>query len=243
MPLPGTLTARGRRFDELSVPHIVHQSFHHFAMHLASGYNGRSEIKMKIINKSTVIGFLVGAIISPCLLIGAFYLFAVTQMAELESEGFSPPDIPINNTVSLDWEIQSLDGRKVNLETEFEDKVLFVNFWATWCPPCVAEMPSIEKLHKKFKNRIVIICISQEDLKTLQEFQLKKKYKFPLYYMAGDPPEEFKTESIPVTFIISRNRKISLKHNGGANWSHPKVINFIKTLMHEKSEHAAGRDA
>ncbi|MCP4368707.1 MAG: TlpA family protein disulfide reductase, partial [Deltaproteobacteria bacterium] len=114
---------------------------------------------MKIINKSSVIGFLLGAILTPCLLFGVFYLFAVTQMAEVESEGFAPPDIPINGTVLLDWEIQEIGGRKVNLATEFKDRVLFINFWATWCPPCVAEMPSIEKLHKKFKNRISFICI------------------------------------------------------------------------------------
>ncbi|MCP4372414.1 MAG: TlpA family protein disulfide reductase [Deltaproteobacteria bacterium] len=164
-------------------------------------------------------------------------------MGEVESEGFAPPDIPINGTVSLDWEIQGIGGRKVNLAAEFKDKVLFINFWATWCPPCVAEMPSIEKLHKKFQNRISFICISQEDLKTLKEFQSKKNYQFPLYSIAGDPPKKFKSESIPVTFIISKNRRISLKHNGGANWSHPKVINFIETLINEKSEHSDSRDA
>ena len=187
---------------------------------------------MKFLNKSAAIGFVLGAIIGPVVLVGGLYLFVKSQIGDLEETGYPPPEIPYNETVSLDWSVRTLDGTALNLQRQLKDKVIFLNFWATWCPPCVGEMPSIEKLHEHFKDRVAFVCVSREDVDTIKAFQLKNDYSFPLYQITEELPDEFKTRSIPATFIISKNRKIHIRHRGGADWSHADVIDYLETMLH-----------
>lgn len=194
---------------------------------------------MKLINKSSVIGFILGAIISPLAIVGGFCLYLQSQMSKLDDIGFSPPEIPIERKVTLDWKIQNVDGREFVLSDQCDNELLFLNFWATWCPPCVGEMPSIEKLYHRFKERIVFVCISNEEIKTIKHFGKKKGYTFPMYHIEGKPPEEFETNGIPATFIVSREQKIVLKHVGGADWAHESVINFLEGLLALKAERVA----
>ena len=63
-----------------------------------------------------------------------------------------PPEIPVETRVNLNWDLRTLNGTQINLENEYADKVIFINFWATWCPPCIAEMPAIEKLYQKLSK-------------------------------------------------------------------------------------------
>jgi len=193
---------------------------------------------MRFISKGSVIGFILGAIISFLAIIGGFYLYMQSQMSKIDKTGFSAPEIPIQRKVTLDWKIQNVDGREFSLSDQYDNQIIFLNFWATWCLPCVAEMPSIEKLYHRFKGRILFVCISNEEIKTIKKFGKRKGYTIPMYHMEGEPPEEFKTHEIPVTFIVSRERKIVLKHVGGADWAHESVINFLDGLLAVKTGQA-----
>ena len=203
-------------------------------------------MKFRFVNKYSVIGFIIGAIISPLIIAGGLYVYIQKQIHDLNFDGeamsFPPPQIPVATKVNIDWQLKALDGTEINLEAAFKEKVVFINFWATWCPPCIAEMPTIEKLYQKFKNRIGFACISNESLEAIRAFKTKKKYSFPMYQIEMEVPDEFEPERIPATFIISGDRKVALKHVGGADWSHEKVINFIEELIDKKPEITAEYD-
>jgi thiol-disulfide isomerase/thioredoxin len=194
---------------------------------------------MKFINKSSVIGFTLGAIISPLIVIGGLYLYIQTQMEDLgmgdQEINFPAPEIPDHSKVDINWNLKSTDGTEFNLEEKFKDKVVFINFWATWCPPCIAEMPTIEKLYQKYKDKIGFALISNEDIGMIAEFKNRNKYTFPVYQIEMDIPEVFNLTIIPATFIISPDRKIALKHVGGANWSHEDVMKYLDELIENKS--------
>ena len=198
---------------------------------------------MKFINKSSVIGFTLGAIISPLIMIGGIYLYVQTQMDGLGLGGdginFPPPEIPVHRKVDINWNLKTANGAEINIEEEFKDQVIFVNFWATWCPPCIAEMPTIEKLYQKYKDKIGFAMISNEDIGMIEDFRNRNKYTFPVYQIEMDIPEIFNLSVIPATFIISPDRKIILKHVGGADWSHEDVMNFLDELLDDKSESSA----
>jgi thiol-disulfide isomerase/thioredoxin len=142
---------------------------------------------------------------------------------------------------TLDWTVQTLDGKTVTLGNKMKDQVVFLNFWATWCPPCVAETPSIEKLYRKIGDRVAFACISNESFDTLLEFRKKSGYTFPMYRRSQGPPSEFNTGGIPATFILSKNRKILLKHVGGADWAHESVVAFLEEVLTAEPEQIAGQ--
>ena len=185
---------------------------------------------MKFISKSSVIGFIVGSIIGPIIIFGSFYLL-IENMTGNKNANYPPPEIPFESDVNMDWSVKSIYGETVHMDKDFTGKVLIMNFWATWCPPCVAEMPSIEKLFLKYKGRVEFACISREPIDTLITFRDKHKYTLPMYHIKTNPPFEFQNQSIPVTFIISKDRRIVLKHAGGADWAHEKVVNYIEKLI------------
>ena len=191
----------------------------------------RRRDKVRFINKSSIIGFMVGAIVSPVIIIGGLYLYIQHELADPTKPDLAPPHIPSSEAVALDWNVRGLDETTINLEHSFKDKVLFLNFWATWCPPCVGEMQSIENLYRQFDKRVGFVCISKEEIETIKAFREKKGYTFPMYHVDGQVPEEFRTDGIPATFIISKEGKILLKHVGGADWSHESVVNFLEETL------------
>ena len=129
-----------------------------------------------------------------------------------------------------DWTIQSLGGQDFKM-TNAKGKVVFLNFWATWCSPCVAEMASIQRLYEKLKGKeVVFVCISNEKSSKVSRFVRKNKLSFPIYTMRGSPPTAFNTQRIPATFILSPDGRIALKHIGSAKWDDEKSIDFIKGL-------------
>lgn len=176
-------------------------------------------------------------VLGPALIMGGLYIYVKLQMPNMKEMAFSPPDVPSRQKVTLDWKVKALDGTEINLEEEIKDRVVFLNFWATWCPPCVGEMPSIEKLYRRFEGKIAFACISDEDIAAIKEFRNAQRYTFPMYHVAGQLPEELKTRAIPATFIISRKGIVVLKHVGGADWAHETVVTFLEDLLSGKVEH------
>lgn len=133
---------------------------------------------------------------------------------------------------SLDFEMTDLKGEEVNL-SDFQGKVIFINFWATWCPPCVGEMPGIQTLYDKYKDNpdIKFVIFSNENPETIKSFIQKKEYTFPVYYSDKTPPAEFATEAIPATFLISKTGKITIKEIGASNWGGEKMFGIVDDLL------------
>jgi thiol-disulfide isomerase/thioredoxin len=139
----------------------------------------------------------------------------------------------ILDSSDFNWELNDLSGKSVNLN-EFEGKVIFINQWATWCPPCVGEMPSIQKLYDKFKTNpnVVFLLISNDrNTEKAKAFIKKKGYTFPVYTTNYQAPSVFASQSIPVTFLISKDKKIIVHETGANNWGGEYMESIINELL------------
>jgi len=131
-----------------------------------------------------------------------------------------------------DWNLQLIDadGRLHSL-SEFKNKAVFINLWATWCPPCIAEMPSIENLYQKTNSEVGFIMISRDrDFKLAKAFVKRKGYNFPIYYALEPMPVALASTAIPSTFVIAPTGRLAYKHQGMANYNDPEIERFLLEL-------------
>jgi thiol-disulfide isomerase/thioredoxin len=147
--------------------------------------------------------------------------------ADIKKDGIEnkPAAAPFNytNSVGVTASTASLKG-----------KVVFINFWASWCPPCRAEMPSILALYQQLKqdDRFVFLFINEDDDSTKAIQYLKNNnYNLPLCYRSGTIPAEMFSGSLPTTLVINKAGKIVLKHEGMAGYDTEKFINQLKELL------------
>lgn len=131
-----------------------------------------------------------------------------------------------------DWEFRVVDydGNAIELNS-LNGKPIFLNFWATWCPPCIAELPSIQKLYERYHDQVNFIFISNESPEIVKRFMDKKGYSFPLYAIAGSVPDAFEISTIPATFLISNGGRLVLFKTGAAKWDSRKMLKLMDRLI------------
>ncbi|HPF10634.1 MAG TPA: TlpA disulfide reductase family protein [Flavobacteriaceae bacterium] len=130
------------------------------------------------------------------------------------------------------WSLFSLANEKVNLE-QSKGRVVLVNLWATWCPPCLAELPSLEGLYNQYANRMDFYFISYEDATVLKRFLAKKDVSLPVYNPASQSPTQLESSALPTTFLISKEGIIVMKKTGAARWDSEKTKQVIEKLLAE----------
>ena len=116
---------------------------------------------------------------------------------------------------------------------DLKGKVVFINFWASWCPPCIAEMPSINSLYNKLKDnpRVLFVCVDADsDFSGSIPFMEKHHYDLPVYNMLNSVPPSFFSGTLPTTIIINPNGNIVQKHEGIANYDTIEMLNFLRSL-------------
>lgn len=140
----------------------------------------------------------------------------------------------IKNKKAPNFYLKGLNGEKVELKS-FKGKVVFLNFWATWCGPCKEEMPSMEALYKQFKEKdfvFLTISVDYEGGKKVREFIEKHHYTIPVLL---DPKCEtldlYEVKGIPTTIIIGKKGIMIGKAIGPRNWKKPEVISFLNLLL------------
>ena len=117
---------------------------------------------------------------------------------------------------------------------QLKGMVIFVNFWATWCPPCRAEMPMIQELYNEYKDKIEFVFVTSESWETVEKFYKANEYKLPTYNSVSTPPKTFtETNSIPATYLIDKEGNILISKTGAANWSSDKVKKLLDKLLLE----------
>ena len=122
------------------------------------------------------------------------------------------------------------DGNTRSLE-EFKGKVIFLNLWATWCPPCIAEMPGIDKLHEEMGDEIAFVMLSfDDDFEKAKDFDKRKGYDLPIYAPASNLPEMFQSSALPTTYIIDAAGNLALTHEGMADYSEQEFKDFLLAL-------------
>lgn len=141
-----------------------------------------------------------------------------------------PPDE--QKEASYNMQLFASDGEPIDLK-EFEGKVIFLNFWATWCPPCIAEMPSIQQLYEEVgDNRdIAFVMVSlDESFDKAQNFVERKEFTFPIYQLSGARPEVYQSDVIPTAYIIDKKGKIVSWREGMANYHTENFKQFFISL-------------
>ena len=139
-------------------------------------------------------------------------------------------------TIDFESNMLQFSDLENNISTiqNFKGKNLFVNYWATWCNPCLAEMPYMVELYEKYKNEenIKFLFLSREDLKTIKNYIPKDEnlQKLPIYKIITDD-EFFATSGIPTTFIIDSTGEVIVKDVGTAFWNDESVFKFIDSLI------------
>lgn len=135
---------------------------------------------------------------------------------------------------SINWQLTDINGSSVNFK-DLQGKVIFLNFWATWCPPCIGEMPQIQELYNKFKDNkdVVFLLVSNEDLSKIKGFINNNEYTFPVYSSRYKAPVVFASQSIPTTFVISKKGIIKIKEMGAKNWGGKKMEQIITDLINK----------
>lgn len=133
-----------------------------------------------------------------------------------------------------DFTLRAFDGTYTSL-SQFRGKIVFLNFWTTWCPPCRIEMPAMEELHKKMKDKdLVVLAVSldKEGFPAVAQFMEDKKYTFSILLDSTNKVGAmFRVKGIPTTFIIDRNMRIIGKTIGPKEWDGRKSINFFSDLL------------
>lgn len=143
------------------------------------------------------------------------------QRIILSTGVFQPEKIEQNLQVdaNYDFELVDTNGQFVNFQN-FKGQTVFLNFWATWCPPCVAEMPDIQSLYEsgQVKNVAFILVSQDNDFEKAKSFVNRKGYTLPIYQLASRLPQEYASRSIPATFVISPEGKIIARQIGMAKY-------------------------
>ena len=132
-----------------------------------------------------------------------------------------------------DWNLTFTDflGNEKKLSS-FNDKPLLVNFWATWCPPCVAELPSLQKLYDKYKDDAYFVFISNESVEIVDRFMADNEYSIPCYFGDDDASTLFVASVIPTTYLINKGHLIISK-TGAANWDSRSFFKLMDELIGE----------
>ena len=161
------------------------------------------------------------------------YLNEVIEAPKLEAP--SAEDMKVT-TIDFDSNMLQFSDLENNIFTiqNFKGKNLFINYWATWCNPCLAEMPYMAELYEKYKDEenIIFLYLSREKLETIKNYVPKDEslQKLPIYKIITDD-EFFATSGIPTTFIVNSDGEVIVKDLGSAFWNDESVFKFIDNLI------------
>lgn len=143
--------------------------------------------------------------------------------------------VPIGiGILAPDFTFPGLHGKNVSL-SDYRGKVVLVNIWATWCTPCVDEMPSMEKLYQKLKSEnFEILAVSIDSLGAQEVAPFMEKYKltFPaLIDSEGTIRIVYRATGVPESFIIDKDGRLVKKIIGAIDWTRPEILRYFQALI------------
>jgi cytochrome c biogenesis protein CcmG, thiol:disulfide interchange protein DsbE len=143
----------------------------------------------------------------------------------------------IAGTTARDFPLE-LAGKPAHL-SDLRGKIVILNFWASWCPPCVEEAPSLNRLQKYItsRNAVIVGVAADEDHAAYQKFLLDQGISFPTYRDPATRDQKspiavsYGTSMIPETYVIDRHGKIARKFIGFQQWDSPEMLAYFDTLL------------
>ncbi len=164
-------------------------------------------------------------------IVGLFLLFLFAK------EGSRSIKIIHEGDLAPEFRLQALDGRVVSL-ADFRDKVVMVHFWATWCPPCVEEMPTLEQLYRlsgSTEFAILAVSVDEGGAGAVAEFMQRNGLSLPALLDPGRSVAGlYGTFKFPETYIVDRRGVVKHKVIGPRDWTSPANMNVIRGLIEAK---------
>ncbi len=133
------------------------------------------------------------------------------------------------------WQLEDMKGDQVSL-SDYKGKVVFINLWATWCPPCIAELPDLQKLYNNYNDKVVFMFVSNEETEKIKSFLTKRGLNISAFSPLTQYPGDFETNSIPTTFVLNREGEIVISHKGLAKWNSRRIRGILDALTGNKKE-------
>ena len=148
---------------------------------------------------------------------------------------FAPSGLSVDKQYTISdntrrWQLTNMSGKTVTFSDQL-DKPVFINMWATWCPPCRAELPGIQELYKKYRGKVNFLLLSDEPPAKVKTFAREYHYENLPFYRYHYVPKDFSSNSIPSTFIVSKQGKVVLTKKGAARWDSGKVKKLFDKLI------------
>jgi thiol-disulfide isomerase/thioredoxin len=144
-----------------------------------------------------------------------------TPAGEESEAGAGAPVVKLlkDGALMADFTVTDLDGRRIS-SSSLRGKVVLVNFWATWCAPCRAEIPDLIALQQKYRDHVVVIGISEDEspVETVRAFATEQKINYPIAMTTPELAKIFRgVSALPTTFVIDRDGKLAQRHVGLLN--------------------------
>lgn len=148
------------------------------------------------------------------------------------SHTLAPLDPPL---VAPGFSLQDMDGEKHAL-ADYRGKVILLNFWATWCPPCRHEMPAMERLYQRLRDRgFVVLAVNQWEDPDLVFAYTGDLNVFPSFPILFDPQSSvsqlYAVKGLPTSFVIDRDGQLVYRALGGREFDHPEILQRIEALL------------
>jgi thiol-disulfide isomerase/thioredoxin len=177
-----------------------------------------------------LVGFCAGAGAVAVLIVVMIAL--ITRMAR-QHQASEPTYPEYTGPVTFDyaWSVRAEDGSEIPLE-RLRGKGVFMNFWATWCMPCVAELPSIARLRTMATDMgVEILCLTSDSADRVHKLLAKSGISLPVHFYEGEPPALFASDAIPATFILARDGTVAFRYKGSAKWDGERTLAFLRRLV------------
>jgi len=146
--------------------------------------------------------------------------------------------IPYKRVVDAeDFHLKSVSGKRFRFSS-LRDKVVLLNFWATWCPPCKKEMPSMERLYREYKPRgfeVVAVALDKSSPAVIKKFIKEMRVSFiALHDPDGITSNLYSVSGVPYSYLVNREGKIAFRVAGGLDWDEESVKSIVKDLLSGK---------
>lgn len=164
----------------------------------------------------------------------AVFIFVPSVGNFVRSQLFPLEKIENATTLSdndLNIQLKGINVPSTNLKDLKKDKVIFLNFWATWCPPCVGEFPSIQQLYEAKKDKVEFVLIAMDKEEKVRNFIKEKNYTSPVYLVETPLNEKILPKVFPTTFLLDKNGKILIKETGSRDWNSEDTKSFIEKVQ------------
>jgi thiol-disulfide isomerase/thioredoxin len=161
--------------------------------------------------------------------IQVIWIFSILLLIGCTSKKKQPGTVDLE-----DVKLSTLSGERIDMD-EFENKTVFINFWATWCGPCIKEMPTIVSAQAILKDKdVVFLMASNEDVDIIQRFSKKQTYDFR--YVKLENMEDLKIPALPTTFIFDRSGQLKFSESGYRMWDEPANLDLISKIQNQRED-------